>query len=177
MGVKIGRRVFDDGCALTERTLAIIGDDCTLNVGATIQCHSLEDGTFKSDYTTLGAGCTLGIGAFVHYGVTIGEGAILTADSFLMKGEEIPAHATWGGNPARAQTGSHAANIPLMVAHHVSSPEDNHHDGHAHHLIEDSTAAMQICQGSNNHYDTCHIVRQQGAARRSLKGGKIRWEN
>jgi non-ribosomal peptide synthetase-like protein len=177
MGVKIGRRVFDDGCVLTERTLAIIGDDCTLNVGTTIQCHSLEDGTFKSDYTTLGAGCTLGVGAFVHYGVTIGEGAILTSDSFLMKGEEIPAHATWGGNPARAQATSHAANIPQMAAHYASSSEDNHLDGHAHHLIEDSTAAMQICQGSNNHYDTCRIVRQQGAARRSLKGGRIRWEN
>jgi hypothetical protein len=94
-----------------------------------------------------------------------------------MKGEEIPAHATWGGNPARALATSHVANIPQMAAHHASLPEDKHLDGHAHHLIEDSTAAMQICQSSNNHYDTCRTVRQQGAARRSLKGGKIRWEN
>ena len=48
-----------------------------------------------------GAGCTLGVAAFVHYGVTMGEGAVLEADSFLMKGEEITPHARWGGNPAR----------------------------------------------------------------------------
>ena len=101
LGVRIGRRVFDDGCYLTERTLATIGDDCTLNAGSKIQCHSQEDGTFKSDRITIGAGCTLGVGALVHYGVTMGDGSVLAPDSFLMKGEEIPPRARWGGNPAR----------------------------------------------------------------------------
>ncbi len=104
LGVRIGRRVFDDGCYLTERTLAAIGDDCTLNMGTKIQCHSQEDGTFKSDRSVLGAGCTLGVGAMVHYGVTMGDGSVLAADSFLMKGEEVPARARWGGNPAREMT-------------------------------------------------------------------------
>jgi hypothetical protein len=31
----------------------------------------------------------------------MGDEAILAADSFLMKGEEVPAQAQWGGNPAR----------------------------------------------------------------------------
>jgi non-ribosomal peptide synthetase-like protein len=101
LGVRLGKRVFDDGCSIPERTLTTIGDDCTLNLGSVIQCHSQEDGTFKADRTRLGAGATLGVGAFVHYGVTIGDGAVLAADSFLMKGEEIPQHARWGGNPAR----------------------------------------------------------------------------
>ncbi|MFF9180633.1 Pls/PosA family non-ribosomal peptide synthetase [Streptomyces misionensis] len=100
MGVRVGRMVFDDGCYVTDRTLAVIGDHCTLNAGSKVQCHSQEDGTFKSDYIRLGAGCTLGVSAHVHYGVTMGEGAVLAADSFLMKGEEVPAHARWGGNPA-----------------------------------------------------------------------------
>ncbi|GHO99661.1 hypothetical protein KSF_097090 [Reticulibacter mediterranei] len=170
LGAKIGRRLYDDGCNLTERTLTIIGDDCTLNPVTSLQCHSLEDGTFKSDYITLGAGCTLGVGAFVHYGVTMGEGTILAADSFLMKGEEVPPHASWGGNPARANF--HVASSPQMVAHH--EPENNHFDGHAHHPIEDNAVAMQICQNNHRH---CRIVRQQGVVRRSLKGGKIRWKN
>ncbi|MGW7255119.1 Pls/PosA family non-ribosomal peptide synthetase [Streptomyces sp. NPDC054834] len=100
LGVRIGSRVFDDGCYLTERTLTTIGDECTLNAGSKIQCHSQEDGTFKSDRTTLGAGCTLGVGAHVHYGVTMGDGAVLATDSFLMKGEEVPPDTQWGGNPA-----------------------------------------------------------------------------
>ncbi|MEW2624664.1 Pls/PosA family non-ribosomal peptide synthetase [Streptomyces sp. NPDC048106] len=100
MGVRVGRMVFDDGCYITDRTLAVIGDGCTLNAGSKIQCHSQEDGTFKSDYIRLGAGCTLGVSAHVHYGVTMGEGSVLVTDSFLMKGEEVPPHAWWGGNPA-----------------------------------------------------------------------------
>jgi non-ribosomal peptide synthetase-like protein len=101
LGVRIGRRVFDDGCTIPERTLLALGDDCVLNAGCEIQCHSQEDGTFKSGRTALEAGCTVGVGALVHYGVTMGEGAVLAADSFLMKGEEMPAGARWGGNPAR----------------------------------------------------------------------------
>ncbi|MBV9651833.1 MAG: amino acid adenylation domain-containing protein [Pseudonocardiales bacterium] len=101
LGVRIGSMVFDDGCGIAEKSLVTIGDECTLNAGAVIQCHSLEDGTFKSDHSIIGSNCTLGVGAFVHYGVTINDGAILDSDSFLMKGEEIPPHAQWGGNPAR----------------------------------------------------------------------------
>ncbi|MFD8911611.1 Pls/PosA family non-ribosomal peptide synthetase [Streptomyces sp. NPDC059575] len=100
MGVRIGRGVFDDGAFITERTLTAIGDGATLNAGCKIQCHSQEDGTFKSAVTRIGADCTLGVAAHVHYGVKVGDGAVLAPDSFLMKGEEVPPHARWGGNPA-----------------------------------------------------------------------------
>jgi non-ribosomal peptide synthetase-like protein len=106
MGVKLGKRVFDDGGYVTERTLVAIGDDCMLNAGTKIQCHSQEDGTFKSDRVVIEAGCTLGVGATVHYGVTMGQGVVLAPDSFLMKGEEVPSGALWGGNPAREIRGS-----------------------------------------------------------------------
>ena len=101
LGVKVGRRVYDDGCFLPERTLVTIGDGCALNAGSEIQCHSQEDGTFKSDRIVLGADCTIGVSALVHYGVTMGDGSVLAPDSFLMKGEEVPPGARWGGNPAR----------------------------------------------------------------------------
>jgi non-ribosomal peptide synthetase-like protein len=100
LGVRMGRRVFDDGCAIPEKTLVSIGDDAVLNAGSVIQCHSLEDGAFKSGYTTLGAATTLGIESFVHYGVTIGEGSLLDAHAFLMKGEEVGRYESWQGNPA-----------------------------------------------------------------------------
>ena len=47
-GMKIGKRVFDDGSDMTERSMITIGDDCTLNMGSIIQPHSQEDGGFKS---------------------------------------------------------------------------------------------------------------------------------
>jgi non-ribosomal peptide synthetase-like protein len=101
LGAKVGKRVFDDGCHFTERSLTIVGDDVMLNAGSEIQCHSQEDGAFKSDRTAIGNGCTIGVGAFVHYGVRMGDRSVLAPDSFLMKGEEIPPRARWGGNPAR----------------------------------------------------------------------------
>ena len=86
LGVRIGRRVFDDGCHIVERSMVSVGSGCTLNAATTVQGHSLEDGTFKSGPITIGSGCTLGTGAFVHYDVTMGDGAILDTDSFAMKG-------------------------------------------------------------------------------------------
>ncbi len=101
LGVRVGRRLFDDGCAMTERQLVSIGDDCTLNAGSVVQCHSMEDGTFRSDHTTIGARCTLDVGAFVHYGVTIEDDVVIETDSFLMKGSQVARGSRWGGNPAR----------------------------------------------------------------------------
>ncbi len=104
MGARFGRRVFDDGMHISEPMLTAVGDDCVLNYRSKIQCHSQEDGTFKCDRTAIGSGCAIGIGALVHYGVTMGDGAVLAADSFLMKGEDVPPRARWGGNPARELT-------------------------------------------------------------------------
>ncbi|MGI5133296.1 hypothetical protein [Streptomyces sp. CA-106110] len=47
------------------------------------------------------AGYTIGVNSLVHYGVTMGDTSTLTPDSFLMKGEQVPAQAYWAGNPAR----------------------------------------------------------------------------
>ena len=101
VGVKVGKRVYDGGANLTERSLVEIGDDATLNEGCVIQAHSLEEGAFKSDFIRIGKGCTLGPAAFVHYGVVMGEGSIADTDSFVMKGEALEPNTIWRGNPAK----------------------------------------------------------------------------
>ncbi|WP_211174442.1 Pls/PosA family non-ribosomal peptide synthetase [Pseudonocardia xinjiangensis] len=126
LGVRVGRRVFDDGCGIPEKTLVSIGDDAVLNNLSVIQCHSLEDGTFKSDRTALGAGVVLGVASFVHYGVTMGDGTTLDADAFLIKGEETAPFTRWGGNPAterRPEAPAVAAPVvPLAPAAPASGP-------------------------------------------------------
>jgi phosphopantetheinyl transferase len=112
MGVRVGRRVFDDGCWITERPLVVIGDDTTLNEGSMLQSHSLEDGVFKSGVVRLGAAVTVGSAAFVHYGVTVDDRASLAPDSFLMKGESVGPRERWGGNPARLLSGRQSAGPP-----------------------------------------------------------------
>jgi non-ribosomal peptide synthetase-like protein len=100
LGVRMGRRVFDDGCAIIERSLTSVGSDTTLNMACLLQGHSLEDGIFTSDRISIGSGCTVGTGAFVHYAVTMEDGALLEADSFAMKGSTIRGGSRWLGNPA-----------------------------------------------------------------------------
>jgi non-ribosomal peptide synthetase-like protein len=117
VGVRVGKRLFDDGHMMAEKNIVTIGDDVTLNAGSNTQCHSQEDYAFKSDAATIGSGVTVGVAAFVHYGVVIGDGAVLEADSFLMKGEEVPAGARWGGNPARElQDGEYHVPFPAIPA-------------------------------------------------------------
>ena len=50
LGVKVGRKVYDGGCVMTDRTLIEIGDYANLNEGGVLQGHSLEEGVFKSDH-------------------------------------------------------------------------------------------------------------------------------
>ena len=101
LGVRVGKKLYDDGSDIVEKTLVEIGDHCTLGPGATMQSHSLEDGTFKSDYIRIGNRCTLETESFAHYGVVMADDVVLKADAFLMKGETPPPGSTWRGNPAR----------------------------------------------------------------------------
>ncbi|WP_314195781.1 Pls/PosA family non-ribosomal peptide synthetase [uncultured Arthrobacter sp.] len=101
LGVRVGKRLYDAGLGIPEHTLVTIGDDCAFNEGTIIQGHSLEDGTFKSGYIVLGNGCTLGVAAFVHYGVTMQNGSSVGVDAFLMKGTDVPENTVFSGNPAR----------------------------------------------------------------------------
>jgi non-ribosomal peptide synthetase-like protein len=100
--VKLGRKVFDDGCRFHDKTLIEIGDYANLNEGCVFQGHSLEEGVFKCDRIKIGNNCSIGAAAFVHYGVTMGDNVVLDPDSFLMKGEIVDANSVWRGNPAKA---------------------------------------------------------------------------
>jgi len=45
--------------------------------------------------------CTIDVRAFVHYGSTIGDHAMITTDAVVMKGEHAAPGTLWGRNPAR----------------------------------------------------------------------------
>jgi non-ribosomal peptide synthetase-like protein len=101
LGVRVGRRLFDDGCGVTEKTLVRIGDDCVLNAGTVLQAHSVEDGVFKADHIALGDRVVVGPAGFVHYGVMIRDDAVVGPDAFVMKGTHVGPRTRWEGNPAR----------------------------------------------------------------------------
>jgi non-ribosomal peptide synthetase-like protein len=101
LGVKLGKKVFDDGGKFYDKTLIEIGDYANFNESCSVQGHSLEEGVFKCERIKIGSGVTLAAGAFVHYGVTMGDNSLLGPNAFLMKGENVPANSLWQGNPAR----------------------------------------------------------------------------
>ncbi|MFE4834734.1 Pls/PosA family non-ribosomal peptide synthetase [Arthrobacter sp. NPDC056691] len=121
-GVRVGKRLYDAGVNLPEKTLVTIGDDCAFNERSIIQGHSLEDGTFKSGYVVLGDRCSLGVRAFIHYGVTMRNGSAVGADAFLMKGTEVPEDTVFVGNPARDVTRQRAATAPFPAQAVSSGP-------------------------------------------------------
>ena len=111
LGVRIGRRVFDDGCSIMERTLV---SDRRRRHAQRGQHHP---GPFPG-------GRRLQVRLHHHRrrmhrrqpapssitGSTMGDGAVLDADSFLMKGEHVPPGSWWSGNPAtRARAARPAA--------------------------------------------------------------------
>jgi non-ribosomal peptide synthetase-like protein len=114
VGMKVGTKLFDCSQAITEPSLTEVGDYANLNEGCVLQAHSLEEGVFKSDYIRLGNRCSVGPGAFVHYGVKTGDHVVLDADSFLMKGETPESNTGWCGNPAKLAR-RHVAQVAVRV--------------------------------------------------------------
>ena len=101
LGVRMGSRVFDDGCGIIERTLVTVGSRCTLNNGTTLQSHSQEDGMFKSDHIVVGDDVTLGVAAFVHYGVTVEDGARCRRRLLRHEGDDPHPRIPVGWQPGR----------------------------------------------------------------------------
>jgi Peptidase family M20/M25/M40 len=100
-GVRIGKKVFDGGAVIPERTFTTMVDFCTLDEGCVLQGHSFEDGICKRDRLVIGEGCTIGARALVHHGVFMGPDTALESNAFLMKGERPMANSVWGGNPVQ----------------------------------------------------------------------------
>ena len=116
LGVKVGKRLYDGGLNMPEKTLVTIGDNCTFSEGIHVQGHSMEDGTFKSDYIVIGNRCSFGVDSWVNYGVVMRDGSSLGADAMLMKGEDVPENATYSGNPAREVMNPAPATLTARVS-------------------------------------------------------------
>ena len=76
-------------------------------------CH--DGAQVRGKRKLIGAGCTLGVNAWVHYGVKMGDGAQLAADAFLIKGEEAPPHTRWEGNPASQVQNDEFAEVAMVA--------------------------------------------------------------
>jgi non-ribosomal peptide synthetase-like protein len=100
-GVRIGRRVaLGPGFAqVVDPDMLVFEDGATVN--GHMQSHTFEDRLLKMDIIRVAAGATVGDGAIVLYGATIGAGARLEPQAVLMKHDAVPPGESFVGAPAR----------------------------------------------------------------------------
>jgi non-ribosomal peptide synthetase-like protein len=101
MGSRIGRRVVlgTSFAQVVDPDMLEIGDDAT--VSCLLQLHSFEDRVLKIAPSRVGERCTVGSGAVLLYGATIGEGAWVEDGSVVMKRETLLPGQYYVGCPTR----------------------------------------------------------------------------
>lgn len=111
--VRVGRNTWiGPGCVLDGSGGDLeIGDWCSISAGAQIYTHhtvnrsiSLGEKPIDCAPTKIGNGVYIGPNAVIQMGVTIGDSAIVGANSFVNR--DVPAGAKAFGSPARIQDAS-----------------------------------------------------------------------
>jgi non-ribosomal peptide synthetase-like protein len=99
MGSRVGRGVWCETYWLPEADLVVLGDAATVNRGCVVQTHLFHDRVMSMDVVRLGVGATLGPQGVVLPAAEIGAQATVGPASLVMRGESVPAHTRWQGNP------------------------------------------------------------------------------
>jgi non-ribosomal peptide synthetase-like protein len=99
MGASIGRGVWLESYWLPESDLVHLGDGATVNRGCVVQTHLFHDRIMSMDTVRLDAGATLGPNGIVLPGAGIGAGTTVGPGSLVTRGDTVPAHTRWLGNP------------------------------------------------------------------------------
>ena len=108
-GVRIGRDVFIDRFAIIDGSFPeriTVEDEVRIAPGAAVLAH-YEPGATLAEYTKpyvlqvrLCRFCFIGVNAVIMPGVTVGEGAIVTSGSVVLR--DVPPYTIVSGNPAKA---------------------------------------------------------------------------
>ena len=99
MGSRVGRGVWCETYWLPEADLIVLGDASTVNRGCVVQTHLFHDRVMSMDVVRLEAGATLGPQGVILPAARIGAQATVGPASLVMRGESVPAHTRWQGNP------------------------------------------------------------------------------
>jgi len=99
MGSRVGRGVWCETYWLPEADLIVLGDASTVNRGCVVQTHLFHDRVMSMDMVRLDPGATLGPQGVILPAAEIGAQATVGPASLVMRGESVPAHTRWQGNP------------------------------------------------------------------------------
>ncbi|WP_375003447.1 Pls/PosA family non-ribosomal peptide synthetase [Gordonia sp. PS3] len=99
LGARIGRGVWCESYWLPEADLVTLGDGATVQRGCVVQTHLFHDRVMAIDSVTLAAGATLGPHCVALPASGIETSATVGPASLVMRGDVVPAHTRWQGNP------------------------------------------------------------------------------
>ncbi|WIA16041.1 hypothetical protein OEZ85_012770 [Tetradesmus obliquus] len=100
MGSTLGKNVFCLGGVVAEYDQVTIGDGTVIGDGAFLLTHTVEARHVKVRPITIGKQVTIGALSAVLPDAAMEDYATLREMSLVMKGETVPAGATWQGVPA-----------------------------------------------------------------------------
>lgn len=99
LGAKIGHGVWCETYWLPEADLVELADNSTVNRGCVVQTHLFHDRVMALDSVTLDEGSTLGPNSVILPAAQLGRSATVGPASLVMRGEFVPPHAYFTGNP------------------------------------------------------------------------------
>ncbi|AOP54077.1 MAG: Pls/PosA family non-ribosomal peptide synthetase [Brevibacterium aurantiacum] len=126
MGAKIGHGVWCETYWLPEADLVSLGDNSTINRGCVVQTHLFHDRVMSLDTVELEDGSTLGPNSVILPASSLGTNATVGATSLVMRGEFVPAHAYFSGNPVIPWVD--APELPEVGSSEPETPARRHHD-------------------------------------------------
>ncbi|MFT4201422.1 Pls/PosA family non-ribosomal peptide synthetase [Gordonia sp. (in: high G+C Gram-positive bacteria)] len=99
LGAHIGRGVWCETYWLPEADLVTLRDGATVQRGCVVQTHLFHDRVMAIDTVELDVGATLGPHCVALPASRLGESATVGPASLVMRGDAVPAHTRWQGNP------------------------------------------------------------------------------
>ncbi|GAA3969000.1 Pls/PosA family non-ribosomal peptide synthetase [Gordonia caeni] len=99
MGARIGRGVWCESYWLPEADLVDLGDGANVQRGCVVQTHLFHDRVMAIDSVRLEAGATLGPHCVALPAAQLGTAATVGPGSLVMRGDHVPDHTRWQGNP------------------------------------------------------------------------------
>ncbi|WP_151549990.1 MULTISPECIES: Pls/PosA family non-ribosomal peptide synthetase [Corynebacterium] len=104
LGADIGRGAWIESYWFPEADLCHVGAGATVGPGTVVQTHLFQDRVMSLDTVSIGDGATLGAHSVALPASTIGEGTTVGPASLVMRGDQVPPHSRWQGNPIEPQT-------------------------------------------------------------------------
>lgn len=99
LGVRLGSGAWVESYWFPETDLCHIGKAASIGPGTVIQTHLFQDRVMSLGTVSLADGATLGAHSVVLPAAVIGENTVIEPGSLVMRGDQVPPHSRWQGNP------------------------------------------------------------------------------